>query len=367
MLFIRLKKLLISILLLLIVVISIAIVFIKFNLQTATIFVEQDIVEVVKNSFEKRNKAILEKDIKTLKSLYDLDRKYGVWAYEHEFKKMKYLHLWSKKQGIRFIDIESKPMVRWAKKNGDKYTINILTCTKYKYIYEDDINTANFFRIGTYHSLDLEKGDSWKIIREWYTDPFADSLDLDINKDKEITTYINNQSKIDLTNLSDRRINAVKYADKYCGAAGSSRNNYSYNRKYKNYNNLGGDCANFASQIFHEGGGFKKTGSWNYKKDGSRAWVNAHSLKNYMIYSGRASLVAYGTYKKVYKASYNLLPGDLVAYGKKGKVTHVSVVTGVDSKGYRLVNCHNTDRYKVPWDLGWSDRGVRFWLIHVHY
>ena len=140
-----------------------------------------------------------------------------------------------------------------------------------------------------------------------------------------------------------------------------------YNKKYKNYNGLGGDCANFASQVLYEGGKFKKTGSWNYEKDGSRAWVNAQGFKDYLIYSGRGSLIVHGTYDKVLKLSYKLLPGDIVGYEKKGKVIHVSVVTGADSRGYSLVNCHNTDRFKVPWDLGWSDKGIKFWLIRVNY
>ena len=86
-----------------------------------------------------------------------------------------------------------------------------------------------------------------------------------------------------------------------------------------------------------------------------------------MIYSGRASIIAYGSYEKVYKASYKLLPGDFVAYEKKNDITHISVVTGADSKGYSLVTCHNSDRNKVPWDLGWSDKNIRFWLIRVNY
>jgi NMD protein affecting ribosome stability and mRNA decay len=86
-----------------------------------------------------------------------------------------------------------------------------------------------------------------------------------------------------------------------------------------------------------------------------------------MINSGRASLIASGSYNKVYKAAYKMLPGDIVAYEKKGKITHISVVTGADSKGYTLVNCHNTDRYHVPWDLGWSDKGIKFYLIRVHF
>ena len=54
-------------------------------------------------------------------------------------------------------------------------------------------------------------------------------------------------------------------------------------------------------------------------------------------------------------------------YEKNGRITHVSTVTGLDSKGYPLVTCHNTDRLLVPWDLGWSDKSIRFHLIKVNY
>ena len=107
----------------------------------------------------------------------------------------------------------------------------------------------------------------------------------------------------------------------------------------------------------YEGGKFKKTSVWNYyKNDGSQAWVNAQSFKNFLVSCWRGSVIVYGTYDKVLKLSYKLLPGDIIAYEKKGKVVHISVVTGADSRGYSLVNCHNTDRYRVPWDLGWSDK-----------
>ena len=137
---------------------------------------------------------------------------------------------------------------------------------------------------------------------------------------------------------------------------------------YRNFNPEGGDCANFASQILHEGGKFKKNGSWNYDKGSATGpWVNADKFTSYMIYSGRASVIAKGSYDKVYKESYKLLPGDFIAYEKKGDITHISTVTGVDSKGYTLVTCHNTDRNDVPWDLGWSDKKMKFWLVRVNY
>nr|WP_246637716.1 amidase domain-containing protein [Crassaminicella profunda] len=332
----------------------------------STVFVEQEMSQEIQEIFNKRTKATLNKDMETLKNLYDCSRKYGVWAYEHELKKMKYLHEWSDKQGIKFTDINPIAMIKRVKDKGDRVTVNLTVCSEYKYVYENNTENSNLFRIGTYHSLDLKSTEEgWVIIREWYTDPFADSMHLDDMKTEKIKEYILSQNVRDFSNMIERRKNALIYADKYCGGAGDKY--YSYNKKYRNYNPLGGDCANFASQILHEGGNFRKNYSWNYGKGATKAWINAHGFKDYMLYSGRASKVAYGSYEKVYKAAYKLQPGDFVAYEKKGKVTHISVITGADSKGYPLVNSHNTDRYRVPWDLGWNDKGIKFWLVHVHF
>ncbi|MCG8501476.1 MAG: amidase domain-containing protein [Firmicutes bacterium] len=349
-------------------------------------FSRDEILSVIQQMFDIRNKAILEKDSEVLKSLYDTKKRYGMWAYEHEVKKMKYLHQWSEKQGIRFTHIHSDITIRYIKEKGAGITANLIVSTTYRYQYKNETYGANDFRIGTYHSIDLVpksgktlekhhqineevllKQEEWIIVKEWYKDPFADSLHLDSIKSEDIKTHILSRGPRDFSEISVRRMAAVEYADQYCGAANDRQTGYQYNKKYKDYNPLGGDCANFASQILFEGGKFKKTRQWNYVKDGSKAWVNAHAFKSYMLYSGRASKIAYGTYNKVYKASYQLLPGDFIAYEKKGKVTHISVVTGADSKGYALVNCHNVDRYRVPWDLGWSDKGIKFWLVRVHY
>ena len=52
--------------------------------------------------------------------------------------------------------------------------------------------------------------------------------------------------------LDNRRIKAIEYADEYCGAASIAEYEYKYNKKYRDYNPQGGDCANFASQILFE-------------------------------------------------------------------------------------------------------------------
>lgn len=329
----------------------------------------EKVIRNVEIIFENRNKAIIDGDLDLIKSMYDTSTRYGRWAYEYEQRKVKYINNWQKKQGIKFISITPTVVVRRVRDKGTKHSLNLICSNEYEYVYENQPDVINSCKIGTYHVLDVvNSNDSWIITKEWYKDPFADSLNLDKIDSNAIKEYILSKDYRSLDGLTERRMNAVEYADRYCGAASELEFSFKYNTKYRDYNPKGGDCANFASQVLYEGGKFKKTSSWNYDSRGAtRAWVNADGFKAYMINSGRASVIAYGSYEKVYKASYKLLPGDFIAYEQKGDINHISVVTGADSKGYSLVSCHNTDRSNVPWDLGWSNSKTRFWLVRVHY
>lgn len=371
--FIRMKM--IKVILLIIAFLAICLLGVSLwnqHLSTSDAFIDDNDKELlareVRRIFHMRNKAILDENTDVLDNLYDKTVRNGIWAYEHEIKKMKYLHNWSNKQSVDFTNIDTQIVIRSIKDKGEGYILNILASTEYEYIYLDDPETKNTFRIGTYHSLDLmPKNDKLLITKEWYTDPFADSLHLDDINSHQINEIILAGEPKDLSTLNEKRLKALEYADKFCGAASLPEHGFQYNPEYRNYNSQGGDCANFASQIMYAGG-FKKNQTWNYTNGaGSKSWVNAQAFKDYMIYSGRASLIASGSYDKILKASYNLLPGDFVAYEKKGKIVHISVVSGLDSRGYALVNSHNTDRYRVPWDLGWNNKGIRFWLIHSHF
>jgi len=330
---------------------------------------KKKVTSYIEHIFLNRNRAMLSGDLDLIQSFYNMDTKYGTWAYEYEKRKMDYIKNWAEKQGIKFTDIIPTVIVKKIKGVNDNFSVYLLCSTEYKYIYKDRPQVKNISKIGTYHNLQLmSKDGSWVISKEWYKDPFANSLDLENIKADSIKEFILSQDARDLTTIDKRRIRAIEYADKFCGAASTLEYDFKYNKKYRDYNPEGGDCANFASQILFEGGKFRKNYAWSYDKNGAtKAWLNADGFKNYMIYSGRASIIAYGNYNKVYKASYKLLPGDFVAYEKKNDITHISVVTGADSRGYSLVSCHNSDRSKVPWDLGWSDKNIKFWLIRVHY
>ncbi len=326
---------------------------------------------LLENLFDYRNKAILEQNEEILKELYDIEEKTGLWAYEHEVEKMKYLKNWSSKQGVTFNEIKTEVKIRKVKekeKEDDLYGIICNVATDYSYSYENEKDVKNIFRIGTEHYLNVKiKDNQYIITKEWYTDPFADSLNLENIKSDDIRSYILSQQKPDIQ-LTQEQEKAIDYAHRYCGVSTEDEYEFKFNKEYKNFNPDGGDCANFASQIMYESGRFKKNSIWNYdNRNGTKAWVNAQGFKNYILNSGRGSLISKGSYEETYKESYNLRPGDFVAYEKGGRITHVSTVTGVDSKGYPLVTCHNTDRLLVPWDLGWSNKAIRFHLIRVHY
>lgn len=324
---------------------------------------------VLNSLFYIRNCCILNKDFDTLESQFLTSERNGRLAFENEKVRAEYLSSWAGKQGVTITGINSVVVLERVKKVGRGYAFYMIVATEYEYTYPDDPQTVNMFRLGSYHSLDLIPGESdgsWVISREWYDDPLAHYFNSKTIP-PECTEYISAQAR-PTKELSQNRLAAVEYADLYCGAASDGRNYYKYNEKYRNFNSEGGDCANFASQILHEGGGFRKTSGWNYKNGaGTRAWLNAQGFKDYLIYSGRATQIAKGKYKDVYKAAYKLMPGDVIAFAKKNKVTHISVVTGHDSKGYPLVNCHNADRYRVPWDIGWSTSDISFYLLAVHY
>ena len=331
--------------------------------------IKQQYQLLLQNLFDYRNKAILEQNEEILKELYDTDKKTGLWAYEHEVEKMKYLKNWSSKQGVTFNDIKTKVKIRKVKeKETDLYGIICNVATDYNYSYENEKDVKNIFRIGTEHYLNVKiKDNQYIITKEWYTDPFADSLNLENIKSDDIRSYILAQQKPDIQ-LTQEQQKAIDYAHRYCGVSTEEEYEFKFNREYKNFNPDGGDCANFASQIMYESGRFKKNSIWNYNnRDGTKAWVNAQGFKNYILNSGRGSLICKGSYEETYKESYNLRPGDFVAYEKGGRITHVSTVTGLDSRGYPLVTCHNTDRLLVPWDLGWSDKKIGFHLIKVNY
>ncbi len=345
----------------------------------------------IEDIYNKRSSVLVTGNLSDLPGCFDTSQKYGKWALEHEVKRAKYLKDWSNQRGLKFTDIKSTVRVKKAYPTKRGVRVGLEESYKFDYIYEKDENPiTNSFGVGIRHTLDLIKKDNgYLIYNDWYTDCFEDAL---LAYSGDVTTIETKGCIYDFTNCqkpSDptvstgkyNRLKAVEYADKYCGAAWGSENDFKYNKKYKDFTGIGGDCTNFASQILgdKEAGGLKFDGTWHcsYSKygnsTGSSAWVNADALRSYLVYSGKGSLIKKGTFKDLvtptndYACGFvqKLQLGDLVCYAKKSNMDHFGIVTGWDSHGYPLINSHTTDRYHVPWDLGWGDKNIFFHLIHI--
>ena len=277
-----------------------------------------DFESIIDSLFAVRDACVLQGNIEPLNKIFLTEERNGQWALEYESLRAEHLAQWAAKQGVRFHDIKTDVRILRSRAVGRGYAFYLVASTEYTYAYLDSPDVMNRFRLGGYHSLDLIPGKAagtWVISREWYDCPFSKEFD-DGLYTPEMTETIAAHEPADHSQLSEARRGVVRYADQYCGAASDGSNGYKYNTEYTDYNAQGGNCANFASQALYEGGGLKKTKAWNYKNGkGSRAWINAQGFKDFLIYSGRGSLLARGPYAKVYQIAFDLLPGDIICTG----------------------------------------------------
>ena len=73
---------------------------------------ENQIKSELENIYNIRSNCFVTGNLYTLKSKFDTSSKYGVWALEHEVKRVKYLKNWSYKRGMKFTDIKSSIRIK---------------------------------------------------------------------------------------------------------------------------------------------------------------------------------------------------------------------------------------------------------------
>lgn len=121
------------------------------------------------------------------------------------------------------------------------------------------------------------------------------------------------------------------------------------NPDYYNFNDLGGDCTNFASQCIYAGAGvmnFTPTFGWFYRSlnDRSPAWTGVEYLFNFLVSNGGEGPFAQSVpYRDVEI-------GDVIQLGTAaGDFYHSPVV--VDVRGGRIyIAAHSYDAYMRPLD-----------------
>lgn len=135
------------------------------------------------------------------------------------------------------------------------------------------------------------------------------------------------------------RAKAVAYAHKWA---------FGRNPAYYDFENIGGDCTNFASQCIYAGGGvmnFTPTFGWYYVSAARRApaWTGVEYLWNFLTRDKRSA----GPYGRPCQLS-ELEPGDIVQLSFDGQTyTHCPVVVSA-TPGEILIAAHTYDADNRP-------------------
>ncbi len=134
------------------------------------------------------------------------------------------------------------------------------------------------------------------------------------------------------------RAKAVAYAKEWA---------FKRNPEFYNFNNLGGDCTNFASQCIYAGTGimnFTPTFGWYYRSlnDRAPAWTGVEYLYNFLVGNGGEGPFA----ENVPLEKVEI--GDIIQLGTAtGDFYHSPVV--VDVRGGRIfIAAHSYDAYMRP-------------------
>lgn len=362
--------------------------------------------EVVQSMLADRTRSLVDGDTKRLEKNYDLSSDTGEWAFEREKKRVRYFQEWARLRGVRILEATSTFEVDTVSRDAeDLYWVEITEHTVYSYRYENpDAGAAgpaesptHRFGSRTVHAIELIRmGEGWVIRMDWYIDPLGEEAYEPPRLPEEAaekTLPGISASEVAENPIKDpgfspfpgelvssekaagglfNRERAREYAIKHSGVRVLPEGGR-YNARYRVYTYLGGDCANFASQVL-SAGGVPQGGGWHYTGEGSTAWVQGESLVWHLLSSGKGQRLFRGDYQEAVKPRDGcpdgivslLEPGDIIAYETKGQICHVAVVVGKDPRGYVTIASHTADRLHFPWDLGW-DKETVFWFIKIVY
>ena len=233
---------------------------------------------------------------------------------------------------------ESLFTIDGVKSNEPSYEV-----ARYKFIFDQNSGKLIDFIPESSEEKALMTSDMKRLIRE-------EAAYRPKSKNDELFTKDDDQISISpkaYSRYNYNRVNMVNYAKKYA---------LSRNKNYGDLSNMGGDCANFVSQIIKAGGApFDTTGSyrWYYYslKNSVSSWRGANELYKYLLgndYIGPQGKLASSSDD----IQYNMRLGDpvFIDFNHNGIVNHAVSITSyqIGAQNQTKVSAHTTDRINYP-------------------
>lgn len=318
--------------------------------------------------FAARAEALLAQETDGLAAFYDTSSVKGRQELSRQQQRVADVVSWAAKRGVDFTTSSAQMAIKDMKFEGETAVVSVHESATLVYV-GGSLRDSHRAGLGIRHRLTLvRRKETWLVQEDDYTDPLIETpvapvaaIAPVLPQAPSFLLAVTAQQKY------DRRA-AVRYANQYCGIAPGCGINGEYNAHYADLTALGGDCTNFVSQVLGDpqAGGLPPTPIWNWDPDehmGTAAWQQTTAFAAFLTASGYAKLIDQGRREAVRDGLRKLKPGDLVGYEEEGRIAHFAVITGQDPTGQPVVNSHTSDRYQVPWDLGWPESTVYWFFV----
>lgn len=134
--------------------------------------------------------------------------------------------------------------------------------------------------------------------------------------------------------------------DREAAVAYARRWAFGRNPAFYDFENLGGDCTNFASQCIYAGAGamnYTPISGWYYRSasDRTASWTGVEYLYNFLVSNRSVGPYAYEVSRR------EVMPGDVVQLGREtGDFYHTPVIVAVEPT--ILVAAHTYDALDRP-------------------
>lgn len=254
---------------------------------------------------------------------------------------------------ISIVDANTTALIKNVIQTENGFLLQLYEWTFFDYIDLDgDGSSVDVSGYGVEHQIVLEKTDTgYEIISDTYDEgELTGMASSDYEKEEVSSQPISNEeATYNGYPLSYDPKKAAAYADKYVNPniKGSIDSSY-YNPAYNNFNGVGGDCTNFASQCLYAGG-LPMTDEWYYKSASNYSSTWTFSRYHFQYMSGIGKAVWNPSASDIYM-------GSPVYYRSAGgqNISHTTICVGTNSAGTPVVNSHNKDYYHVRWNY-WGD------------